>query len=104
MHEEVIATISQGKTGSRLEVVLIHEGPEHTKVELRHLSWGNGVGWYRQHTLKLDDAAVRALGRLLHRVQHRLGHDLTARADNKIIPFPNVGQVHQGEHHARPRV
>jgi hypothetical protein len=103
VREEVIATIPQGTTGS-LEVVLVHEGPEHTRVELRYLSWGNGVGWYRQHTLKLDHAAVRTLGRLLHQVQHRLDHSLTPESDHKVIPFPSVGQMYKGEHNARKRV
>jgi len=104
VHEEVIATIPQGKTGAFLEVVLVHERPEQTRVELRHMSWGNGVGWYRQHTLKLDHATVRALGRLLTQVQHRLDHSRTPGADNKIIPFPSVGPACQREHGARQRV
>jgi hypothetical protein len=90
VHEEVIATIPQGKTGSLLEVVLIHERPEQTRIELRHLSWGNGVGWYRQHTLSLDHAAVRALGHLLKQIQHHPNHSITPRPDGKIIPFPSV--------------
>jgi hypothetical protein len=98
VYEEVIATIPQDKSGSRLEVVLIHEPPESPRVELRHLSWGEGIGWYRQHTLKLDAVAIRALGRLLSQVQQRLDHRRTPRHDstviNNVIPFPGLGQRH----------
>lgn len=93
MHEEVIATIPQGQTGSLLEVVLIQTCSEHSRIELRHLSWGEGIGWYRQHTLTVDTAAVRTLGRMLSRVQQRLDHDLTARHSSKVIPFPSLGQT-----------
>lgn len=92
MHEEVIATIPQGKTGSLLEVVLIQTRPEHSRIELRTLSWGEGIGWYRQHTLTLDAATVQTLGRMLSQVQQRLDHDLTTRHGSKVIPFPSLGQ------------
>ena len=92
MHEKVIATIPQGEKDSLLEVVLIQTGPDDSRIELRHHSWGEGIGWYRQHTLTLDAATVRALGRTLSQVQQRLDHGLTARHSSKVIPFPSLGQ------------
>src|SRR5215510_8277690 len=53
MQENIIATIPQGSADTVLEVALIHDGSQDVHIELRYLAWGAGVGWYRQHTLKL---------------------------------------------------
>jgi hypothetical protein len=95
VHEEILAAIPQDQPGSRLEVVLIHEDPEHTRLELRHLLWGDGIGWYRLHTLQLGAPAVRALGRLLSQAQQRLDHRMTPGPGNTVIPFPRLGQTCQ---------
>lgn len=89
MHEEVIATIPQEETDTLLEVVRVYESPGHPCITLRFYVWGNGVGWYRQHTLKLDEATARTLWRVLGRIQHRSGQ-YTAKGHSYVIPFPGV--------------
>ena len=92
VHEEILAAIPQDQPGSRLEVVLIHEDPEHTRLELRHLLWGDGIGWYRLHTLQLGAPAVRALGRLLRQVQQRLDRSMMSGPGNTVLPFPRLDE------------
>lgn len=89
MQEEMIATIPQESPDSVLEVILVHGGCGDTAIELRRLSWGAGVGWYRQHTLRLDCAAAQALLQTLRRAQKRLGKG-TASMPGKVIPFPGI--------------
>lgn len=61
MWEEIIATIPQEREDVVLEVALLHSGEGGTEIELRSLVWGNGLGWYRQSTLTLDNAAAQKL-------------------------------------------
>ena len=86
--EMVLATIPQRSDDTVLEIVMMHEADGATNVELRSLVWGNGLGWYRQHTLQLDGPSTRnliqALGIVQRRVEH---HSLDALAHN-ILPFP----------------
>jgi hypothetical protein len=88
MHEEVIAAIPQGSGDTVLEVALMHDGAGSTGVELRYLVWSTGLGWYRQHTLALDSAAVRALLRTLGSVQRRLEQKTATALARNVIPFP----------------
>lgn len=87
MQEEIIATIPQESPESRLEVVLIQDGAGSDTVELRRLLWGEGIGWYRLHTLRLDRAAVKVLFRTLKQAQNRLEKG-PANGRGKVIPFP----------------
>ena len=56
--EVVLATVPQRHDDTVLEIVMIHGADGVTNVELRSLVWGNGLGWYRQHTLQLDGIAA----------------------------------------------
>jgi len=91
--EEVIATIPQERGETILEVALIHHGASHTDVELRSLLWGNGLGWYRQSTLVLDQATARRLLSALGSVRRRLASERAAGSEpqdgTKVIPFPD---------------
>jgi hypothetical protein len=86
--EVVLGTIPQRSDGTVLEIVMMHEADGATNVELRSLVWGNGLGWYRQHTLQLNGTSARnliqALGVVQRRVEH---HGLDALAHN-VLPFP----------------
>lgn len=87
MREEIIATIPQDGEMT-LEVALVYTDAKNASVELRHLVWGKGLGWYRQNTLRLEAQAGHALLRSLGQVRHRLvpvGEGALAR---KVIPFP----------------
>ena len=90
MREEIIATIPQDGADVTLEAALTHTDANEVCVELRHLAWGKGLGWYRQKTLRLEAPAARALLQALGRVRHQLvPGDATAPA-RKVIPFPDI--------------
>jgi hypothetical protein len=91
--EEVIATIPQGRGDTVLEVALMHYGASRTDVELRSMIWGNGLGWYRQSTLVLDQATARRLLSSLSSMRRRLSPVKDARSEPrdraKVIQFPD---------------
>jgi hypothetical protein len=93
MHEEVLATIPQDSSDNLLEVALIHDGATDPSVELRYLSWGTGLGWYRQHTLKLDRTAAWALLRTFGPLRRRLAQDTSSTADRQVIPLTTARQT-----------
>lgn len=56
---------------TRLEVALLaSEGK--TKLELRLLGWGEGIGWYIQRRIQLDALQIRALKTMLGRGASRV--------------------------------
>ena len=87
MQEEIIATILQESPESQLEVAVIQDSAKGNTIELRRLLWGEGIGWYRLHTLRLDRAAVKVLLGALKQAQNRLEKG-TANGRGKVIPFP----------------
>jgi hypothetical protein len=87
-HEEVLATIPQRGDDTVLEIVMLHDTSGATTIELRYLVWGDGVGWYRQHTLKLDGTTARDLIQALGIVQRRMEHQAVESLGHKVIPFP----------------
>lgn len=87
MREEIIATIPQDGEMT-LEVALVYTDAEDVSVELRHLVWGKGLGWYRQNTLRLEGQAAHALLRALGQARHRLVPAGKAASARKVIPFP----------------
>jgi hypothetical protein len=86
--EEVLATIPQKGDDTVLEVVMMHDTIGTTAIELRYLVWGDGLGWYRQHTLKLDGTTARDLIQALGVVQRRMEHQAVESLVHKVIPFP----------------
>jgi hypothetical protein len=95
MHEEIIATIPQPPhEDTVVEVAIIYDTADHARVELRELTWADGIGWYRQKTLSLEAAAADALLKSLGQVRRHLHtHTHTpdqAREDCKVIPFPGA--------------
>jgi hypothetical protein len=90
--EEVLATIPQRSGDTVLEVVMIHDAIGATTVELRSLVWGNSLGWYRQHTLRLEGTTARDLIQALGIVQRRMEHQAADVLAHKILPFPRSHQ------------
>jgi hypothetical protein len=90
--EEVLATIPQRCSDTVMEVVTIHTPTGATAIELRSLVWGNGLGWYRQHTLQLDGMTARNLIQALGIVQRRVEHEAVDGLVHKILPFPRRHQ------------
>jgi hypothetical protein len=86
--EVVLATIPQRSDDTVLEVVMMHRADGTTSVELRSLVWGNGLGWYRQHTLQLDGTIARNLIQALGVVQRRVEHQSIDALVHKVLAFP----------------
>lgn len=87
--EQTLKTITGEKSDCRLEIIIRADSDGTPLVELRRLSWGKGIGWYRQHTLQLDSTeADELLKTLRHGRQQWQDTPLTDRG--KVIPFPGV--------------
>ena len=95
--EQIIATIPQEHNHTVLEVAMVHRTAGGLEVELRTMIWGDGLGWYRQSTLVLEQASARKLLGALSSVRHRLDPSGAARNrnqdDTKVIPFPDSRTV-----------
>jgi hypothetical protein len=87
--EVVLATVPQGHDDTVLEIVMIHGANGVTNVELRSLVWGNGLGWYRLHTLQLDGATARNIIQALGVVQRRVEHQGIEAMERRLLPFPH---------------
>ena len=84
----VLATIPQGTGETMLEVSMICETSGTTMVELHSLVWGDGLGWYRQHTLGLDGTTARNLIQALGVVQRRVERRASDILGPTVLPFP----------------
>jgi hypothetical protein len=90
MSEKIITAIPQDTPDYMLEVALLDDPVQGPRVELRTLAWGNGLGWYRQHTVTLDRASLQGLQRALGQIQGSLKHTTPQRQSATVIPFPRV--------------
>ncbi len=88
MPEEILATITQTRDDTLLEVALVHDADAEPRVELRSLLWGTGLGWYRGQTLTMDRASAQALLQSLSQARHRIGGAAGHEFGRKVIPFP----------------
>jgi hypothetical protein len=86
-NETVLATIAATDPDSLLEVTLCRSATEELVIELCRFSWGAGIGWYRQHTLRLDITEAEGLLQAL-RTSRRKWHSPSDEPDGKIIDFP----------------
>ena len=93
LQENIIAAIPQGGADTVLEVVLIYDDSQDVHIELRYLIWGTGVGWYRQHTLKLDRTAAQTLFQTLGYVRSCLTKLSPDGSAKKVIPLSNVDRT-----------
>ena len=87
--DEILAMIPQEDGDTALEVAMTHNSRNDVSVELRYLVWGRGLGWYRQHTLRLNGSAARDLIRALGIVQRRAEEQLVESLGCKVLPFPH---------------
>lgn len=93
-HEKILTTIVSANPTSRLEVAMCMEAQGERTLELRRLSWGDGVGWYCQQTLRLDPHEAESLFWAL-RGNQRQWRDRSATGQGKIIPLP-ITRMNQG--------
>jgi len=66
--ERMIGVLEGMERMEKVEVLLNRERGSKWEISLRLLSWGEGVGWYRQKTIRLDSRQLRALQTLLKKV------------------------------------
>ena len=101
-HEEILTTIIGVNQTSRLEVVLGLDSQKERTLELRRLSWGEGVGWYCQQTLRLDPKEAENLLLTLRQSKCKW-RDRPASRQGKVIPFPlsPMGQEERRVHSLR---
>jgi hypothetical protein len=85
--EKVLATL--GNRDSVLEVVLCADATDGSHLELRRLSWGEGIGWYRQQTLQMTVAEAEGLFLAL-RASRSKGKARAIDSSRKVIPFPTL--------------
>jgi hypothetical protein len=85
--EQILTTILGGNENARLEVALGVDSQSGRTLELRRLSWGEGVGWFYQQTLRLDSTEAENLLRAL-RQNHCKWRDQPEKGPGKVIPFP----------------
>ena len=88
MQEHILTTLDNACDQTKLEVALLQDPASEPVIELRSMTWGSGIGWYRQQTLVLDAHLAQALARFLRQVHPEVvPAEPTVRKDN-VIPFP----------------
>lgn len=96
-HEKIISTITSAHPDSLLEVALCQHDEGQPTVELRRLSWGEGVGWFRQQTLRLEATEAEDLLLALRGNRSQWRQQPAAPQGRKVIPFPRpAGQSEEG--------
>lgn len=96
-HETTLATIAGANPDTLLEVTLRPGHADEQYLELRRLSWGEGVGWYRQQTLRLNTAEAEELFLALRRNRSKWRKQPQG-SRGKVILFPTqAGQQNQQE-------
>ena len=88
---ECVIGILEGRNETeKVEVHLTREGSTEEKLDLRLLSWGEGIGWYPQKTLALDCREIDALQTILNRAKAliKTKNRQKPRARGELVPFP----------------
>jgi len=88
-HEEILTAVAGTNPDSVLEVALCTGGADGRYLELRRLSWGEGIGWYRQQTLRLDVTEAEGLLLALRGNRNKWG-ERSEEPKGKVIPFPTL--------------
>jgi type II secretory pathway pseudopilin PulG len=88
MAKAVLATIvTSTKKDTLLEVVLDQTTTAKTTIELRQLSWGEGLGWCPQQSLQLSTEEAQALLDSL-RITRRHWQEQRTQQSGTVVPFP----------------
>jgi hypothetical protein len=88
--EKILTTITSADPDSLLEVALCGRENGQTTIELRRLSWGEGIGWFRQQTLRLDTAEAESLLSALRTSRNQWKARPANPQARKVIPFPQL--------------
>jgi hypothetical protein len=92
--EQILTTIFGENENARLEVALGLDSQSERTIELRRLSWGEGVGWYCQQTLRLDAKEAESLLQALRQNRFKW-RDQPVSREGKVIPFPLSPTSHE---------
>ena len=87
--ETTLALLPAHNPRERLVVVLCHH-PGGSRVELRQQSWGEGIGWFTQHGIRLEPGQVAQLRQVLGTTGHRPDPPPKACAlgPRDLLPWP----------------
>ena len=94
--KQLLSTVTADDKNGRLEIVLSPNDAGEPALELRRLSWGRGVGWYHQHTLRLNPAEAEALLHTLRR-SRSVWREGPHMPGGKLIPFPTMQHKRKGQ-------
>jgi hypothetical protein len=86
-HETTLATIAGAHPDTLLEITVRSGDTDEQHLKLRRLSWGEGVGWYRQQTLQLDASEAEEL-LLALRKNRSQWRKHPQESHGTVIPFP----------------
>jgi len=86
-HEKILTTIVDASLTSRLEVAVCMDAQDGRTMELRRLSWGDGVGWYCQQTLRLGPREANGLFWAL-KGSRQQWRERSSTGQGKVIPLP----------------
>ena len=90
MSQDMLITLGGISSDTLLEVALSEQPEGGPTIALRRLSWGEGVGWYRQQTLRLDALEAEGLLQILARAKRKRSGGL-GQPRGKVIAFPLGG-------------
>ena len=90
-NEAILTTLPSSSDDQRTIVVYCHDA-DGSQLELRQQSWGAGVGWFTQSTVRLDPEQVAGLRAALGTSSaNRVPAYLTSRDWNpRIVSFESA--------------
>lgn len=88
--ESVIGILEGRNESEKVEVHLTHAGSSEERLDLRLLSWGEGIGWYPQKTIALNCGEIEALQTVLKRAKAliRTNNRQKSNTGGELVPFP----------------
>ncbi len=88
--ESVIGVLEGRNESEKVEVHLTQSGSAEERLDLRLLSWGEGIGWYPQKTITLHCGEIDALQTILKRAKALIqtNNRQVSNARGELVPFP----------------
>jgi hypothetical protein len=83
--ETTLATLAAASETERVVLMLVAK-TDGSVVELRQQSWGEGVGWYTQHSVELEPRQLAELKQTLGQAQRPAGDSTRKRTPNGFFP------------------
>jgi len=88
--ESVIGILEGRNESEKVEVHLVQRGSAEERLDLRLLSWGEGIGWYPQKTIALNSGEIDALQTILKRAKALIqtNNRENSKSLGELVPFP----------------